>query len=167
MKIIHLKFIALYCCFLICSLGINAQQIIEDPYTLDQINVKISVQNSKLEHIENRTSLIVSSNTDGSYNSVLSQLQMSREEVLQEISRLEGIRNSILIGQNNNVPVYQNTGDTEQDNANLIMAKEQYYQANPVITSQILQYKQADFDLLPQHKKDIIIAHPELYQIIP
>ena len=135
------------------------------PYTLDQLNADLAIQNNKLANLNNRINTVSSNNDDGSNSAALSQLEDSKTNVQNEIKRLEGIKISVLYAQKNNFPEVPITGNKEQDDITRNQAKENYYTTHQLIVEKV-QIKQADFDLLPQPKKDNILAHPELYEIV-
>ena len=136
--------------FLTISTYSNSQVIVEEKPTLESVNQKITAIQSKIESIDFRIAQLQNSN-DASQDLYIASLQNSKSDLKNELTRLERIKVSVEYAEQNNLVQDKQSGQSTP---------------HVYIPTQKVKITQANFNALPEDKKEAVLAHPEQYEII-
>lgn len=126
-------------------------QVDDGSITIESLNQKISVIQTKIESINYRITQIQSDPANSEQIDYINRLNQSKIDLSRELEKLEKIKISVEYADQNNIIEKKNSGDS-----------------NPHIYTPVVKTKisQTDFNVLPEVKKQEILAHPEQYEII-
>lgn len=140
----------LYFSFFIYNANVcNAQTIEESKPTVESINQKIGIIHSKIESLDFRINQLQTM-ADPSQDIYIANLKAAKTDLSKELDRLERVKVSVIYAEQNNLL---------EEKQNCQSSQHVYTPAKKV------KITQADFDALPESKKQAILAVPDQYEI--
>lgn len=154
------------------GLAVHAQQVYTKPYTLEEVNAQIKIQEASIADvqaymagIQADAALLAKSKEDGSWY----KYAQSIEDAKADIKKFEGIKQSIETARAQGLPDPVYTGNPEADREVNEARKKEWHAQNggqQTLPAEKIKITRAEFNALPEANRKAVEKASHLYEII-